>query len=111
MDQIKIKIVKSQLVKRGLEGLLRSLIAGILHPQLGGDEQFFAGNTGLLNSSAHALLVHIGRRCVDQPVAHRKSIGYTALTFLGGNLKYAVSLLGHFHTIVEFNCIHKNVSS
>ena len=38
MDQIQIDIVQSQLLHRGLNGLLSALIAGVLHPQLGGDE-------------------------------------------------------------------------
>ena len=38
VDQVQVNVAEAQLLHRGLNGLLGPLIAGVLHPQLGGDK-------------------------------------------------------------------------
>ena len=47
VDQVQIDVVQPQLLHRGLNGLLGTLVAGVLNPQLGGNEQFLRGTPHL----------------------------------------------------------------
>ena len=106
MDQIQIDIVQSQLLHRGLNGLLSALIAGVLHPQLGGDEQFLPGHAALGDGTAHGLLVHIGRRRVDQAVAGGDGVQHRLLAHGGvGHLEHAEALQGHLNSVVQLNSL------
>ena len=60
VDEIQVQIIQPQLVQGGLERLLGVFIAGVLNPQLGGDEQLLPGDARLAQGCAYGFLVEIG---------------------------------------------------
>ena len=110
VDQIQVDAAESQLFHRGLDSSLGPLIAGVLHPQLGGDEQLLPGHAALGHGLAHGLLVHIGRRRVNQAVAGGDGVQHRLLA--DGrirHLEHAETLQGHLNSVVQldrFDLVH-----
>ena len=76
-------------------------IAIILHPQLCGDKQFFAGNAATPDSAAHISLILISSGCVKQPITSGQSVVDCVLALLRvGQLKSAKSKDRHFYAVV-----------
>ena len=107
VNKVQIQIIQAQVVQRTLNRCLRPLIAGVLHPQLCGDEQFLTGNVAFLQSSAYRLFVHIGGGGINQTITGTDSIQHRLLT-LGrvGNLKDTEALQGHLYAIVQSDIVH-----
>ncbi len=104
MDQVQIDVVQPQLLHRGLNGLLGTLVAGVLNPQLGGNEQFLPGHTALGDGLAHGLLIHIGCCRVDEAVAGGDGVQYRL--FADGqvrHLEHAEALQRHFHAVIQLD--------
>ena len=59
VNQIQIQIIHTQPLHGCLRRLPRFRIAGILHPQLCGDKQFFTGNAAFLQSGTYRLLAKV----------------------------------------------------
>ena len=97
VNKIQIQVIQTQVVQGTLDCRLRSFVAGILHPQLCGDKQFFTGNAAFLQSGTYRLLVHIGGGGVDQAITETDSVQNRLLTLCRvGNLKDTKTLQGHF---------------
>ena len=107
MDQIQVDVVHAQIFHGSFDGLLCSLIAGILYPQLGGNKQFLTWYTAFGDRRTHCLLVHISRSCVDQTVSAGNCIQNCLLTLCRIRyLEYTKALQRHLHTIVQFYCFN-----
>jgi hypothetical protein len=65
VDQVEVQHVELEPLQRTLEGLLRAVVASILDPELGGDEDLLAGDVGALDRVADRGLVAIGCGGVD----------------------------------------------
>ena len=78
----------------------------MLHPHLGGQEDFLPGNTGFPDGAAHLLLVEIALGGIQRAVAHLQGIQHAALTFLRGHLIDTVAHHGHPHTVVQGYIFH-----
>ena len=101
MNQVEIEVGKAQIVQRGLDGLLGGLIAGVLHPQLGGDKQLLARHTGFFDGLAHCLFVHVSGSGIDQAVAGSNRVQNCLLALSRVRyLEYAETLQRHFDSIV-----------
>jgi hypothetical protein len=81
VDQPEIEIVELQLVERALERRLGAFVAGILDPQFRGDEQFPAIDPVVPDGGPHRLLVLVGCRGVEKPVADIDRVAHAALAF------------------------------
>ena len=101
VDQVQVNVAEAQLLHRGLNGLLGTLVAGILNPQLGGDKEFFPGNPTLSDGSAYRLLVHIGGCRVNEAVTHINGIQHRLLTLdRVRHLKDPEALHGHLYAVL-----------
>lgn len=101
MDEIQVDIIQAKVAQRGFNGLFGTLVAGILHPKLGGDEQLFPRHATFLNCGAHSLFIHIGGCCVNQTVTGGDGIQHCLLANCGvWHLKHAESFQRHFYSIV-----------
>ena len=93
MNQVEVEIGEAQIVQRGLDSLLGGLIAGVLHPQLGGDEQLLARHAGFFG--------------IDQAVAGSNRVQNCLLTLSRVRyLEYAEALQRHFNSIVQSDEFH-----
>jgi len=70
VDEVEVDVIEAEAVQRSLEGSLGGVVAGVLHPQLGGDEQVVAGDAALGDGAPDRLLVLIGGGGVDVPAQH-----------------------------------------
>jgi hypothetical protein len=60
VDQVQVEVVQAELAQRGVEGALGVILAGVLDPQLGGDEQVLARDAAPLDRAADRFLVAVG---------------------------------------------------
>ena len=110
MDQVEVKVVEAEVLQGAVQRRFGGLITGVLHPQLGGDEQLFAGDAAPGDGRAHGLFVHVGGGRVDQPVTGCDGV-QDGLFTLGrvGHLKDAEALQGHDHAVVQSDRFHKSL--
>ena len=102
VDQVQVEVVELELVQRRLESRLGPFVAGVLHPEFGGDEEFFARDATFLNGFTYRLLVAVGRRRVEQSVACLDGVQDAALA-LGevGHLEDPEAEDGHLEPVVQ----------
>ena len=55
MDEVEVNVVEAQLLEALAQGALRFLGTVTIVPQLGGHEEFVAGDAGVRDGAAHAL--------------------------------------------------------
>ncbi len=102
VDQVEVQIVELQLVHRALERGLCALIAGVLHPELGGNEDLAPVDPAVPDRRADRLLVAIGRGGVEQAVADVESVADAPLAFgRVGNLEDPETQDRHLDTVVQ----------
>ena len=104
VDQVQVDVVQSQLLHRRLNGPFGALVAGVLHPQLRGDEQFLTGYAAFGDGTAHGLLVHVGCSGVDEAVSRGDGVQNRLLA--DGrvrHLEHAEALQGHLNSVVQFD--------
>lgn len=89
VDEVKVEILQSQTVEGAVESPLCTVVACILHPEFGGNEQFLKGHTATADGGPHGLLVLIGGSRVYEAIARFDGVRYTLCTILGGNLIYS----------------------
>lgn len=101
MNEIKVEIWGTELFQRSFKSPLSPVIACVLHPQLGGDEQVAALYSALGDRFADGFLIHVSCRRVDQAVAGVYCVEHRLLALcLVGHLKNAEALGGHFNSVV-----------
>ena len=101
MDQVQVEVVEAEALQRGAERLLGVLLAGVLHPQLGGDEQLPAGDAAGGDGAADGCLVAVRGGGVEVAVAGGQCAGDGLLGFLGGDLEHAEAEDRHLGAVVE----------
>jgi hypothetical protein len=104
VDQVQVEVVQADALQRRVEGPCGVLLAGVLKPQLGGDEQLLAGNAALGDSAANGLLVAVGGGGVEQPVPGGEGVDddlLGLLGLLGGDLEDPETEDGHRHAVVH----------
>ena len=111
VDEVEIEIVESQFFHGGAQGLLGSFVAGVLHPELGGDEEILPGHAALLQGRTHGFFVEIGGSCVDEAVAARDGVQNGLLTLPAvRDLKHPESFHGHLHAVIQHCIFHDFLS-
>lgn len=103
VEEIEIKVVESEFGHAVLEGCFDTIGTDVVVPDLGGDEDFTAGNTALAHCLADAALVVVEGRSVDVTVTEIEGGADSA----GGvsidrDLEYAQTEPGHEEAIVQF---------
>src|SRR5690606_38508829 len=89
MDQVEVEIVEPEALQGPLERGLRALLALVLDPQLGGDEDLLARDAAGPDRLADRFLVAIGRSRIYQPVTDRQRVRNAPLALLRvGNLEH-----------------------
>ena len=107
VDQVKIQIVRSQVLQSFLKGAQGLIVSRVLNPDLGGEEQFLPCNSALPDGLANRPLVAVAGRRVNEPVSGLQSGQNALLTNrLISHLKNTQPLLGHLNAIVQLNGIH-----
>jgi hypothetical protein len=69
VDEVQVHVVQAEPLKRRLEGALCVVLAGLLDPELGGDEQFAPRDAAAGDGSADGFLVLVGGGGVERAVA------------------------------------------
>ena len=101
VDQVEVDVIEAEPLEGPLEGGPRVGLAGVLDPQLGGDEQLVAGMPLLAHGPADRLLVAVGGGGVDVPVADLERRGDRLLGLLRGDLVDAEAEDRHLDAVVE----------
>jgi hypothetical protein len=101
VDQEKVEIVEPELVETGVEGFERVVIAVLVVPQLGRDEQFVAGQRGILDGPAHALFVEVELGGVDAAIAGFERRGHRPLRLIVRDLPDAEAELRDKDAVVQ----------
>ena len=60
VNQVQVDVVQPQLLQGTVKGLERSIIPGVLHPQLGGDEPLIPGHPGTAERPANRRFIRCG---------------------------------------------------
>ena len=84
MDQIQVEVVEAEPLQRLLEGSLGAVLAALLDPQLGGDEQLVPRDAAVADGPADGLFVAVRLRGVEVAVADGEGIGDGLLGLVGG---------------------------
>jgi hypothetical protein len=84
VDQVQVEGVESEALERRLERPASALLAGVLDPQLGRDEQLVARDAGGADRSADFCFVLVGSGGVDVPVADGERLADGTLGVLRG---------------------------
>ena len=106
MDEIEIDVVQAQSVQRPLECGLGRVVAGVLHPQLGGHEQLIAWDAAAVQGASDGLFVLIRRGGVDVPVAGVQRLADDRLGVVGGHLEDAESQDRDLDSVVQRDGVH-----
>ena len=97
--------VEPQTAQGRFKGFLRFLIASLLNPYFGGDdEQFLAGDSALADDGS---LIPIDQNHIDKPITCRQSLR-DGLFSQGGirHLKDAETFQRHFDSITQYRGLH-----
>src|SRR5690606_21778819 len=105
VDEVQVDVVEAQLLEALLDGAIGVAVPVV--PQLRGDEQFVARNSGCRDRPPDALLVAVDRRGVDVAVADFESVADDALRLDRVNLEYAETELGDGLAVVESHMLHR----
>src|SRR5690606_25001836 len=109
MDQVEVEIVEPEALQGPLERGLRALLALVLDPQLGGDEDLLARDAAGPDRLADRFLVAIGRSRIYQPVTDRQRVRNAPLALLRvGNLEHTEPEDRHLYAVVERNRGNRN---
>ena len=106
MDEIKIHIIELQAVQGTLELRLGPLIAGILQPEFGGDEQLAALDATPPNPVADLGFILIGGGGIDQPVTCIDGLDDGTFALCRRHLEDPKAQQGHLDVIVQLYCLH-----
>lgn len=102
MEEIEVDVIQIQESQGGLDALLGGLVAEVLEPELRGDEELFAGDSGGADCASHGGLVLVCGGGIDMPVAGFQCLQDRPLGVLTGrNLEDAEALCGDFGAISE----------
>ncbi len=101
VDQVEVDIVHAEPAQALVEGGQGRVVALVLVPQLGGDEELVAGDPRALHALPHTGLVAIGRGGVDGPVAGLQRRRHGVGGGVGRALPDPQANLGHGAAIVE----------
>ena len=101
LDQVQIKVIKSQFFKRSLDCFLCAFVVCILYPELGCDEKFAAVYSAFLDCCADSFFIHIGGSSVDQTITAVYSIQNSLFALCRVRyLEYTKSFQRHFDSII-----------
>ena len=101
MDQVEVEVVEAEALQRGVERLRGVLLARVLHPQLGGDEQLLAGDAAGGDGATDGSLVAVGGGGVEVAVAGRQGVSDGLLGLVSWDLEDAEAEDRHLDAIVE----------
>ena len=101
-----VDVIEAQKLERGLDGIVGLALAVVAHPHLVHQEDVLARHAALGDGCAHAALVHVGLRRVDETVSCGQSIADAALGGIVVNLEDAVSQHRHLHSVCELRVFH-----
>src|SRR5512143_1184079 len=87
MDQVEIDIAEAQAIEGSVEGLQRGVIAMVVIPELGGDEDFFARESAVTDRPPHIFFIAVETRGIYKTVAGFESRPYRLIRFLAGTHK------------------------
>jgi len=69
VDQVQVDVIQAEFAQTAIDGGQRRIRSLVVVPQLGGDEQLVARDTGFGDGRTDTFLVAVGSRGVDVPVA------------------------------------------
>jgi hypothetical protein len=101
VDEVQVHVVEAEPLKRRLERALCVVLAGLLDPELGGDEQFAARDAAAGDGLADGYLVLVGGGGVERAVAGGECVRHRLLCLLGGDLVDAEAECRHLDAVVE----------
>jgi hypothetical protein len=84
VDQVQVEVVEPEPGQRLLEGSLGAVLAAVLDPQLGGDEQLLPRDAAGGDGPADGLLVLVALGGVEVAVADGEGVGDGLLGLVGG---------------------------
>jgi hypothetical protein len=107
VDEKQIEDIEPEALHRAIEGLLRLLVARVFDPQLRRDEDLIARDAAASDRLPDGLLVLVGGRSVDEPVADAEGF-FDATLALGevGDLKDTEADQGHLQPVVQNHMLH-----
>lgn len=77
MHEVEVEVVGAEVLPRGIERRLDIVGVERIVPELGGDEEFFAGDAGILDCVADGSFGAVDARCVDVAVVCLESNRYS----------------------------------
>ena len=101
VDEVQVEVVQAEALQGLVELALGGVLAGVLDPHLGGDEQLVARDAALGDRAADGFLVAVGGGGVDRPVAGGERVGDDLLGLLVGDLEDAEAEDRHLDAVVE----------
>jgi hypothetical protein len=87
VDQVQVEVVEAESGQRLLERSLGAVLAAVLDPQLGGDEQLVPRDAAVGDGPADGLFVPVRLRGVEVAVADGEGVGDGLLGLVGGTWK------------------------
>ena len=107
VDQVQVEVIHLQALQRLVDCLRRLVVAGVLHPQLAGDEQVAARDAAILDAGADRRFVLVRRGRIDQAVAGANGVDDGAGAFSRvGDLENTEAEYRHDEAVVECNVFH-----
>lgn len=100
MDQIEVEIVETQFLHRYIESFQRIVIAVVLDPELGRDEEVFPGDAAFFDGGSDAFFIAVGSNRIDQAVAQFQGRTDGFFCFCGFRLIDAVTKHRHFNAVI-----------
>jgi hypothetical protein len=110
VDQVQVEVVEAEPGQRLGEGSLGAVLAAVLDPQLGGDEQLVPRDAAGGDGPADGLLVVVGLGGVEVAVADREGVADRLLGLVGRDLEDPEPQDRHLHAIVEGHEAHPTPS-
>ena len=101
VDQVQVEVVEAESLQRLLEGPLGAVLAAVLDPQLGGDEQLVPRDAAVPDGPADGLFVPVRLRGVEVAVADGEGVGDGLLGLVGGDRVDAEPEDRHLDAVVE----------
>ena len=91
MQQAEVKVVGAQFFHGVQNGRFSRIVTVMLDPDLSGQKNVLALNTGLFDGRTYLCLVEIALRRINSTIADLQCIQYAAFAFLLRHLKHAVA--------------------